>query len=902
MTNYVTMGRAATAKLMTDQPPSDKALSIYDLLKARAEENPEAIAIAAPGRVPLTYHCLLSQVEYAVRRLNEIGLGRHDRIAVVLPNGPEMAVAFLAIAASAVSVPLNPACRANEFENYLWDLGARALLVQAGLDSPAIDVAKSRGIPVISLAPQSEAGAGAFTLASGPCSRSAQEGFATAQDLALVLSTSGTTSRPKVVPLTHANICGSAHNIRLALELSPADRCVNVMPLFHIHGLIGALLSSLAAGASVLCTQGFHARRFFEWLEEYRPTWYTAVPTLHQAILARAAMNRKTLARCPLRFVRSCSAPLAPRVMSELEEEFHAPVIEAYGMTEAAHQIASNPLPPRRRKPGSVGLATGVQVAIMDPAGNVLPPGQTGEIVVRGASVTPGYENNAEANQDGWCGGWFRTGDQGYLDSESYLFLTGRLKEMIIRGGAKIAPREVEETLLVHPAVAQAVAFAIPHAKLGQDVAAAVVLRQDAFTTRMEIREFVAQRLAVFKVPSRVLIMKEIPKGPTGKLQRIGLAEKLGLVPSGEEPGGRKAGFVAPRTPLEKALAEMWAQVLGLQNIGVHDDFFQLGGDSILATKLYSRVCQAMQVQLSLIRFLEIPTVAGQAWAIANSQHEVPSPALVPIQPAGSGLPFFCVPAETDVMGLLELGHFLGPDQPFYALHPGDLAKGRVLYTAKNAAAHYLKEIRSLQPEGPYLVGGNCAGSSVALELARQLMAQGQQVALLALIDPVLHGYFYRTVRSYWQSLSPFSPIEKLSRVFGTLRGLMGNIRQEICHRVLLMKSRIRLSAGRALPFVPPDVGEANRRALRIYAQQAYPGRVTLFLASGLLSGLRPSLDPKVLWRKLAKGGLDLHVISCDHNSILGFPHVKDLAEQLRACLDNAVKAASDKQSGVIAV
>jgi acyl-CoA synthetase (AMP-forming)/AMP-acid ligase II len=358
---------------------------------------------------------------------------------------------------------------------------------------------------------------------------SALGGLAQPDDVALVLHTSGTTSRPKIVPLSQTNVCATAAHIRETLALTPADRCLNVMPLFHIHGLMAAVLSSLGAGASVFCTPGFNALRFFSWVQEANPTWYTAVPTMHQAILARADRNREIIESASLRLVRSSSASLPPQVMQELEQTFRAPVIESYGMTEAAHQMASNPLPPRARKPGTVGVAAGPEIAIMDDAGSLLAPGETGEVVIRGPNVTRGYQNNPQANAAAFTHGWLRTGDQGVMDVEGYLTITGRLKEIINRGGEKISPREVDEVLLDHPAVVQAVTFAMPHDKLGEEVAAALVLNAGAAVTENEIREFARSRLADFKVPRRIVILDEIPKGPTGKLQRIGLAKQLGL-------------------------------------------------------------------------------------------------------------------------------------------------------------------------------------------------------------------------------------------------------------------------------------------------------------------------------------------------------------------------------------
>jgi acyl-CoA synthetase (AMP-forming)/AMP-acid ligase II len=498
------------------------------ILELIADGADAAEAIGAPGRASMTYAGLRAHAEATVARLNALGAGRNDAVAIVLPNGPEMASAFVAIGAGATTAPLNPAYRRDEFRFYLGDLEAKLLVVEAGSTSPALEVAAELGIPVATLHVDETAPAGLFTL-EGAASKARDTGFAVADDTALVLHTSGTTSRPKIVPLSQRNVCASAANVADSIALLPGDRCLNIMPLFHIHGLIAAVLSSLHAGASVLCSPGFNALHFFRWLDEVRPTWYTGVPTMHQAILSRASRNSETIDNVPLRLIRSSSASLPPQVMAELEQTFGAPVIEAYGMTEAAHQMASNPLPPRARKPGSVGLPAGPEVAIMSEAGELLPAGEIGEIVIRGPNVTAGYKNNDEANAEAFTNGWFRTGDQGIADGEGYFRLTGRLKEIINRGGEKISPREVDEVLLDHPAVAQAVTFAVPHPKLGEDVAAAIVLGEGAEADEQSIRAFASERLADMKVPRTIVFLDEIPKGATGKLQRIGLAEKLGL-------------------------------------------------------------------------------------------------------------------------------------------------------------------------------------------------------------------------------------------------------------------------------------------------------------------------------------------------------------------------------------
>ena len=498
--------------------------TVLELLTRGADDAP---AIAAPGRAPLTHRGLRALAGRTREALNAMGIGRNDRVAMVLPNGPEMASAFVAVATGATTAPLNPAYKADEFDFYLSDLNAKCLLIQRGMESPARAVAAQRGIAIVELIPGELAGD--FTLASDLKGTPALAGVADAQDVALVLHTSGTTSRPKIVPLRQINVTASAYHIGEVLLLAPDDACMNIMPLFHIHGLIAAVLSSLAAGASVCCTPGFNAFRFFAHFDEANPSWFTAVPTMHQAILGLAGRNQATIAKGRLRFIRSSSASLPPQVMMAVEEAFGVPVIESYGMTEAAHQMASNPLPPAPHLAGSVGIAAGPEVAIMDNDGNLLPSGGLGEIVIRGRNVTAGYENNPAANATGFTNGWFRTGDQGTLDADGYLRLTGRLKEIINRGGEKISPLEVDECLMDHPAVQQVVTFAMPHAKLGEEVAAAVVLREGHTLDEHALRDFAGTRLAPFKVPRKIVFLAEIPKGATGKLQRIGLAEKLGL-------------------------------------------------------------------------------------------------------------------------------------------------------------------------------------------------------------------------------------------------------------------------------------------------------------------------------------------------------------------------------------
>ena len=510
--------------------------TLPELLSRGESDSP---AIVCPDASVLTYSQLRSEVERLTNRLSFLGASPGDRIALVLPNGPAAAIAFLAAASYGCAAPLNPRYRESEFRFYLKDLGARILIGGQDGSSEAARAAAEPSTLVLSLSGSpdglhldSYARLNASVVggrAGAPVGGLSDPEEAPSDDTALVLHTSGTTSRPKIVPIRQRNLALSAVNIAASLQLTDRDRSMNVMPLFHIHGLLAGLLAPLAAGGSVACTEGFDAFRFFTQLGALRPSFFTAVPTMHQMLLTRAEAHKAAARNAGLRFVRSSSAPLPSPVMTRLGELFEAPVIEAYGMTEATHQMCSNPLPPAPAKVRSVGLPTGIELAILDESDRPLPPWGRGEVAVKGGTVIGGYENNPEANQTAFTSGWFRTGDEGYLDADGYLFLTGRLKEQINRGGEKISPLEVDEVLLSHPSVTEAVTFAAPHDKLGEEPAAAVVTSEGVELSEGELREFLAERLAAFKVPRKIVFLESLPKGPTGKLQRIGLAEQLGL-------------------------------------------------------------------------------------------------------------------------------------------------------------------------------------------------------------------------------------------------------------------------------------------------------------------------------------------------------------------------------------
>jgi acyl-CoA synthetase (AMP-forming)/AMP-acid ligase II len=487
------------------------ATTLLELIQVAPAER-TAIILPESG-IRVSYQQLRDQVTAMANVLASLGIKKGDRVATSLPNGLPTIVSFLAASIAGTAAPLNPGYREDEVSFYLEDTGAQILLCLPDNDAAAArQAAQARGVPVYALETDS---AGFVRIAGAP---EGKVGAAPSpDDVALVLHTSGSTGRPKRVPLLHRNIAASAGNIVAHYGLTPDDVSLCVMPLFHVHGLVASTLSPLLSGGAVVVPRKFNALSFWRTVRDTKATWYSAVPTIHNLLLSRAGEERPAGAE-GLRFIRSCSAPLPAEMMDHMERIFGVAVLEAYGMTEASHQMASNPKPPAARKAGSVGPGTGVRIGIMDDAGGLLATGERGEVVIQGPNVVSGYENNPEANAKSFTHGWFRTGDQGFLDEDGYLRLTGRLKELINRGGEKIGPREIDEVLLSHPAVAEAVCFGVPHPAWGEEVAAAVVLKDPA--TETEILLFCKERLAEFKRPKKIYITKEIPRTATGKIQR----------------------------------------------------------------------------------------------------------------------------------------------------------------------------------------------------------------------------------------------------------------------------------------------------------------------------------------------------------------------------------------------
>lgn len=599
--------------------------TLFDFIRFFAKENPQKTALEGINRKALLYKDLLAQAEKTHLFLVLADLGRNDPVSIILPEGPEMTAAFVSAACSVTTAPLNAGYSLDEFLFYFTDLQIKTLITSRDFCPAACQAANQLGIPILFLSYSQDDKAGRFDLRwDASPQKNSHSALAEPDDNLLVCHTSGTTARPKIVPLSHRNVCVSAANIIRSLELTPYDRCLNVMPLFHIHGSIICAISTLVSGGTIIAAPRFNAPSFLSWMEETQPTWYSAAPSIHQSVLNHAIKHPQVQKSHTLRLIRSSAAAMPPSVMAEIEELFKVPFIEGYGLSETAHLLTSNFLPPFKRKPGSVGIAAGPEVAVMDINSNcLLPPGHIGEIVARGPNVMRGYLNNPEANQQAFSAGWFRTGDQGYMDHDGYFYINGRIKEIINRGGEKIAPREIDEALLSLPHIQEAVTFAIPSRNLGEEVAAAVVIN-DSKITQKQIKYWLEEKLAHFKVPAHILIVDSLPKGPTGKIQRIKLAEYFGLDRLEQE---NPPEHIFPRSPLEASLAAIWEEVLHLSEIGVNQTFISLGGDSILAGDIALLIQERLQVKLSFADLLDATTIADQAVLVKNAlEHDSDHP------------------------------------------------------------------------------------------------------------------------------------------------------------------------------------------------------------------------------------------------------------------------------------
>lgn len=585
--------------------------TVAELLAQSTAAAPDTVAMVAHTGRFTTYRALSERVSGLAAQFGAAAPARdiRPRIGIVMPNGVDLAATLLAAAIAGEATPFNPALTAAEFERYFEQTAISFLVVAEGDDTPAATVAARMGIPLLRL---SEGGGIVGAAADGAVPVPAPDATA------MVLMTSGSTGVPKIVPLSHRNVCRSAADVARSVALAPQDRCLVMWQQFHIGGLVDLLLAPLQAGGTLIVTPGFDAALFFELLEREAPTWFQAVPTTLGALAQHAERHGLTPRGSSLRFVRSVAAALTPQLQTRVADLFGVPVVRTLGMTEASPLITSTALPPARDKIGSVGRPSGPELRVFGPAMEVLEPGQAGEIAIRGENVFAGYENNPEANAAAFRDGWFFTGDNGYLDADGDLFLTGRSKEQINRGGYKIMPSEVEEALSRHPAVHEAAVFGVPHPTLGEDVAAAVSLKPDAPADAAALRAHLSGLLAANKVPGRIAILEDLPRNPVGKLDRLALAQRA------MDEAASAVAQQGPRDAMERFLVTLWTRELAVPEVGIHQDFAMVGGDSLSALRILVAMETVFGRPVPDDMIAEFNTIAATAAALTQAGFVLP--------------------------------------------------------------------------------------------------------------------------------------------------------------------------------------------------------------------------------------------------------------------------------------
>jgi acyl-CoA synthetase (AMP-forming)/AMP-acid ligase II/thioesterase domain-containing protein/acyl carrier protein len=870
-----------------DRPTSEAAqrqgVYLGDLMDGRARA-PDDLAVLAPGRAPLTYRRLALHVTDVGRALRNAGIRRRDRIIVVTHDGVESPVTMLAVAASATCVPLPASCSLEEFEFYLRDAGAKAVIALAGEESQVRAAARSCGLPVLEAVPLPGGPAGLVRIAP-PGGVPACDESRDPDDAAIVFYTSGTSGRAKKVPVSHARFAVHMQRYVGAMELTHDDRCIDMMPVCFYAGF-ASFAGALAAGGSVVFPARLEAEGFFDALEACGASWYTAAPAMHAAIIAAAGGHADTIAGRRLRFIRCGGAAPPHRLLAELERTFRAPVRCTYGMTEVG-LIALTPSDARPVTPGALAVIDPDGLAILDDAGCVQPPGGVGEIAVRGAQVFDGYEDDPEATHAPFLHGWFRTGDEGLIDADGYLRIRGRIKELINRGGVKVSPYEVEHVLARHPSVKEAAVFAVPHRTLGEDVAAAVVTNGAGPPDEEELRLFAASRLSASKVPSRIVAVDALPLGPTGKVLRTVLAERLAAVLRPRE---------APAvSDMQRTIAAIWTRTLALDRVGIHDNFFTIGGDSLSAAKVHAEIEATVGRRLPRASLWQAPTVAQLAALVAAPAWAARWRSLVVIRAEGSRPKLFCIHEANGTTSWLQpLIPYL-PDQPLYGLHARGLDGISPPYTRiEEMAAAYLEEIKTEAPTGPYFFCGYSFGGMVALEMAHRLRKAGEPVALVAALD------------ARFMSVPPGRGALGLSRageaaarriryhVARAVRcGIGTELRLVAAGAVGRMKApSLQDSAAGGGPQVhgagPGDevVERTNRYAARQYVPPFYPHPVTLIVANDEAPEHR--YDRIWVWNRVTGGRLDISFAPGDHTT-LPTRAPAAVGAMLRAAMDKGI-------------
>lgn len=852
--------------------------NIYQILKERFTKFADFTALLAPGNKSMSYSELLLSIDETIDSLHRLGFLHTERIAIALPDSPEMQIMTLAVVSCAVCAPLNPRLAIEEMVSSLQELKAKAIVC---MPCEKIKEAAARlNIKVLEISPWDKNSRNMLQVDSS-FPLPAYYSFPEPDDIAFLLHTSGTTQKTKIVRLSQRSLCAAANYASKELDIVPGDRYLHVLPSFHLYGMAQTLWA-LLSGITVISTPGFSIDDFFLWLKEFKPTWYSAVPAMHQKIVEKIKESPNILPRHCLRYIRSASAPLSDTLRKELERVFQVPVLNTYGMTEVIMSIASDPLPPLIRKSGSVGrVLKGIEVQAMDADRQLLPKGQNGEIVLRGERLMDGYEGEQGLDTGKIFQGWFYTGDLGYVDEENYLYLNGRSKETINCGGEKISPYEIEEALQKHPSIAQAVVFATPHSDLGEQVAAAVVLYSGAKAGSKEILEFLLLHLSPTKLPRRIWITSSIPAMENGKIQRQNLWKHF--KDQDQKP------YIAPRNQQEQEMLLIWSNSFPDKKIGMEDSFFDLGGDSLAATRIISHLKAQFQVEVPLPVFFTHPTISQLCEYILNekdrkrrkeaSNNSFVTFHVVELQ-KGTTVPLFCTPHVTgNVASYQHMVKFIPKNQTVYGLMFECFWQNFHQLSMTLVCENFAKNILSKQPEGPYYIGGNCLGGIFAFETARLLYEMGKEVKLLFILDIDIKENTFAFLKAEKDAI----PQEKKRyRNFFVCLFALKNMIQGYTRRIshawktitwkeifLYFYKKFQdfpaLLYRQKMLFASNLVRNHNKYLYKDYrVKQPYPGKILLILSKeGSLKKIKKSKNFN--WNKIALGGVEILEIPGKH-------------------------------------
>lgn len=714
--------------------------TVGEAIRCRAELQPDRPAVLSTGFAPLSYRELQRLIDGIRVTLRTAGFGRSARIAIAIPNGPQAALAIVAVACSAVSIPLNPRQTLREVEINFASLRPDAILLLKGDECAARQAAEEVGIKIIE-ATQCTAPALGFSIGKPQTSTASTPDEPDEPDAgapAFILQTSGTTSEPKLIPFSHSNMLAAAARLQSWFNLTPQDRCLSVSPVFYSHGLKVTVFTPLLTGGTVAFPTDASKFDYSEWFGNLEPTWYSAGPTLHRLVLDQAQSRADLKAGHSLRFILSGGAPLPRNVLNGLQCTLGIPVVEHYGSSEAA-QIAANLPPPGRSKVGTCGIPWPGIVRIVGEDGRELPPGEHGEVLVGGPTLISGYLNAPELNSESFVSGWYKSGDIGSVDEEGFLTLQGRKSELINRGGEKISPVEVDDALMRHPAVAEATAFSVPHSRLGEDVAAAVVLRAGATVTSVELRRHLQNQLAPFKIPRRIVFPDRLPKGRSGKVQRWRLTELWQEMTTAEPKtaASQSAGNTSEENSLAHGVRAIWERLLKAAPLSLDDDFFEKGGDSLIAAEMLVELETLTNQMIPSSILFEATTIRQLAQKLSELDKLRPKH-LVQMYPDGRQQPLIYFHGNYYRFGhsALKLAKLLGSDQPLFVVAPHGTDDDPIPSSIEAMASDRLPLILEAQPEGPYRLGGKCLGGIIAFEAARQLVAAGKEVEMIVMVDP----------------------------------------------------------------------------------------------------------------------------------------------------------------------